>query len=490
MPSLPAALQLRWRERHAAELGAIALRGDADANAARNFKWQLIEGASKTPKSSKKRGEAIRETSGRLLLVPDDTQARPAPSSRTLRRWLRAHARDGFAGLQPRTRKDRGRKHVSVSLKWDKATAELSELVQVDIAEQLKLYVRGLIKAGEKTAGVSLKMLAEHKLAELTSQAGYRGGDLRSICRVPRTFLEPERVYARVHEFRTDRKSYMDTAAPRVLRSRAGLTPMDIIVADIHPVDIQVRRDDGSTATFRAIAWLDLATNRIWLDLHLPQKGEAVRNEHVIASFRRTVAAWGAPRVLYLDNGSEYNWAPFIDDALQLIDRASGRRIIGEIGSGERTSQIVRALPYNASAKPIEGIFSVLEQNHFCQVQPGWIGGDRLRKKSANVGQEPEPFAGSADECAALILSLVEGYHRLPQRGALNGRSPYGALTDAIDAGWAMTAVDDEAFAVAFSTEERRIVQQGRIRHAGGFWTCPEIVAYQQGGCHRPRAQI
>jgi hypothetical protein len=56
--------------------------------------------------------------------------------------------------------------------------------------------VRGLIKAGEKTAGVPLQMLAAQKLAELTLQAGCRGGDLRSICRVPRTFLEPKRVYA------------------------------------------------------------------------------------------------------------------------------------------------------------------------------------------------------------------------------------------------------------------------------------------------------
>jgi hypothetical protein len=47
-----------------------------------------------------------------------------------------------------------------------------------------------------------------------------------------------------------------------------------------------------------------------------------------------------------------------------------------------------------------------------------------------------------------------------------------------MDASWSMTAVDDEAFAVAFSAEERRIAQQGRIRHAGGFWTCPEIVAH------------
>ena len=474
--SLPVALQQRWREQRAGELGAVALRDDDDANALRNFKWHVLAPALAHDFGSGERAAAIREITSRTYFFPGETTPR-AISAETVRRWLRSAGR-GHAGLQKAARRDRGKKHVLVSLRWDRATADFGRLIQADIADQLKLYVRGLIKAGEATAGVPLKMLAERKLWELTSQAGYGGGDLRSVCRMPRTFLEPERVYARVHQYRTDRKSYMDHAAPRGLRTRAGLMPMDIVVGDIHPVDILVRRDDGSTATFRAIAWLDLATNRVFVDLVLLEKGEGIRNAHVIASFKRMVAAWGAPRALYLDNGSEYNWAPFIDDALRLIDRASGQRLIREIGGHERLSQIIKALPYNPSGKPIEGIFAILEQNHLSAID-GWIGGDRMRKKTANVGQEPEPFAGSAAECAALVHSMIDFYHNVPQRGALNGRSPYGALADAIASGWSMTAVDDDTFAVAFSELTTRTVKQGRIQHGGRFWTCPELDVCQ-----------
>jgi hypothetical protein len=474
--SLPAALQQRYRELLAAETGAIALRDDPDANTSRNFIWQLIASAAKHRFASPERSAAIREITSRTYLFPGDTGPRTV-SAVTLRRWLRRYGRDGQAGLQKRARRDRGKRHGLISLRWNRATVELPELVRQDIAEQLRMYVRGLFKAGE--SGVSLQRLATFKLCELTSKAGYRGGELGAVCRVPRAFIDPERVYARVHQFRTDRKSYMDHAAPRIMRTRAGQSPMDLVVGDIHPVDILVRREDGSVATFRAIAWLDLATNRMWMDLVLLAKGEGIRNAHVIASFRHMIDAWGAPRGLYLDNGSEYNWAPFIDDALKLIDRASGRPLIGEIGGFDRLSQIVRALPYNASAKPIEGIFAILERNHFSRV-PGWIGGDRMRKKSANVGQEPDPFPGTADECRALILSALDYYHNTPQRGSLNGRAPNGALADAIAAGWGMVAVDPDAFAIAFSAEERRTVQQGRIRHAGTFWTCPEIIACQR----------
>jgi hypothetical protein len=43
-----------------------------------------------------------------------------------------------------------------------------------------------------------------------------------------------------------------------------------------------------------------------------------------------------------------------------------------------------------------------------------------------------------------------------------------------------MTAVDPDTFAIAFSTEETRVVKQGRFQFAGQWWTSPEIVTLQQ----------
>ncbi|QJP12373.1 hypothetical protein G3545_01055 [Starkeya sp. ORNL1] len=83
---------------------------------------------------------------------------------------------------------------------------------------------------------------------------------------------------------------------------------MQLVVGDVHHLDMVMLREDGSEAWPKAIAWLDQATNRIRLDLLLLGKGEGIRNADVIASFIRMTQdpAWGMPRGLYLDNESEY----------------------------------------------------------------------------------------------------------------------------------------------------------------------------------------
>ncbi|QEL21645.1 hypothetical protein FQV39_02870 [Bosea sp. F3-2] len=69
------------------------------------------------------------------------------------------------------------------------------------------------------------------------------------------------------------------------------MMPMAIVVGDVHPVDIMLAREHGSTAHARAIGWLDMATNRIWLDLVLLPKGKGITNAHVIRSFVNMVEA-------------------------------------------------------------------------------------------------------------------------------------------------------------------------------------------------------
>jgi hypothetical protein len=77
------------------------------------------------------------------------------------------------------------------------------------------------------------------------------------------------------------------------------MAPMSIIVGDVYPADIVLSREDGSTAHARAIGWLDMATNRIWLDLIPLEKGKGIMNTHVIRSFVNIVDAWGAPGALW-----------------------------------------------------------------------------------------------------------------------------------------------------------------------------------------------
>ncbi|QJP12372.1 hypothetical protein G3545_01050 [Starkeya sp. ORNL1] len=98
-----------------------------------------------------------------------------------------------------------------------------------------------------------------------------------------------------------------------------------------------------------------------------------------------------------------------------------------EYGGGERSSQIVRARPCNASAKAIEGIFGILEQRYFCALL-GWAGGDRTNKKTAKVECPTEPFPGTLQDLRIQIAACLTLYEHKPQRGDLNSRSPLTSL--------------------------------------------------------------
>lgn len=475
--SLPVGLQQRWQEIY----GDVepALKVDNTTMAVCQWRYALIQPALAATKHSSERAQIVREIAGREHISPKGQRERVG--ERTLQRWIdlfeQPAPHGGFAALMRKKRAGSGEAAVIVSRAWDRAVP-FEETVKHRVAHELRQYVRGLQKAGEALSFIT--PLAAVHLAELTRTAGFVGDDatLSTICAVPYGFIRAERAYRKVHTFKNDRSTYED-AKPRIQRSRAGLAPNDIWVGDVHPVDVLYRRQDGSTATLRAIAWLDLGTNRLhatWIALDKGQGG--VRNTHVIRSFTAAVAAWGAPRALYLDNGSEYNWAEFIQDALKLID-AQGRRFVGDLAPwAERRSNVVKAMPYNAPAKPIENIFGVLERKHFSAL-PGWIGGDRMRKRTQNHGREPDPFPGTTEQLISLLDAQVAMYNAMPQAGrALDNRSPNDALAKAIEGGWHATAVNADALRVAFSTEEVRQVRQGCVQHKG-LWTSRELQAYQ-----------
>lgn len=281
------------------------------------------------------------------------------------------------------------------------------------------------------------------------------------VCEIPHNIVKAESVYRRVGQFKRDRKAFQDLQ-PCVRRSRAGMLPCEVVVGDVHHLDFVLSEVEDFQRYAKAICWLDVATNRIWMTIVVLLKDEGVRNEHVIDSWIEMSLAWGLAKVVYLDNGSEYNWAQFIEDAMKLASLAGDRAII-------------RAKPYNARSKPIEGIFGILERHHFAKL-PGYIGGDRMKSKTANVGRVPDPFPCTFDQFRETIAAAVALYHNRPQKGSLAGRSPFQVYNEAVAAGWHKTEVDPYAFFTAFSTEETRYVRQGRISVAGRSWTCVIVL--------------
>jgi hypothetical protein len=419
------------------------------------------------PLKSPERRAAIDDILSRPLT---DWEGRPTTiSERTLHRWLATYEQQGIAAFATRARADKGKAKVIISL-----TAENAIPFATEAWERIAAELRRIIN-GHWKQGASLKLIqgrANILFRQLIEAEGFDHchtlPDETFI--VPRRFIEAERRPMNVYAtFTKDRKTYEDNRF-RTQRSRASMMPMDWVIGDVHPVDIVCMREDGSTAHARMIAWLDGATNRLRFDLVLCEPGTGIRNADLVHSFCAMVTdpTWGMPKTLYIDNGQEYLFAENINDAMQLVAQLRG-------GDG-RTTRVVHARPYNASAKPIESMFSALEK--MLQDIPGHTGGDRMNKKTERVGRPTKAFPGTFDQLETIVRSRVLEMEVSPMRGALAGRSPRQVYEAAINAGWQPVAVDPNQIMTVFATDRVCKITKGVITFAGQRWVCDEMASY------------
>lgn len=289
---------------------------------------------------------------------------------------------------------------------------------QALVAEQLAEQVRSLWAAGAPGYR-TVAELGSTVLFDLSLKAGWSDVSLAQ-CQLSRSYVEHYRRYAML-----------------AMHDREGLKPMDIIVGDVHPIDIKLTRADGKAVMPRAIAWLDVATQRLHVTLIQLEKGEGVKQVHVAQSFAAMCSAWGLPRQLYLDNGSAYGGQDMMEGFAQLSRRTGvelDTRLEPQMAAAPNA--VVRARPYNAQAKPIEGIFALLEQQVLSML-PGWIGGNRMRQKAHDVGRAPQPFGGDWESFHQSFDQALAYYHARaqPRSRSINGQSPNQALSAAIAAG-------------------------------------------------------
>lgn len=456
------------------------------------FRHNAIAPALAHPRGSPERGQAIEAASRVDRLHPSGRVARV--SVRSIQRWIAAHERDGMAGLRRKPQANRGRPRVFIGRAWD-AAVPFDDATRARIARIVRRDIDSLWAATAECGWTEIARLAAVTLAGETVAAGFDPGRrrLRAICRVPRGLVERGRDKRAVAVFDKDRKRWADESVPRVRRTREGRRPMEIVIGDVHPIDILMLREDGSTYTPKLIAWHDWATNRVFgYPVFLP-KGKGVRQEHAIEAFiaMATDPRWGVPEHLYLDNGGEYNWAPFIADAMQLNSRMRSLDDDRALAAGVRArrSAIVKALPYNAAAKPIEGAFATLEGG-FLSTLPGWIGGNRMNKKTANLGRAPAPYPGGEDAFRRSLALMLEAYETQPQSGALAGRSPREAFDGFVSQGWKRTDIDRRVLEIVFSRPVGRTVRQGSFTLGGTRYTAREIQRLPAGTRVMPLAPL
>lgn len=462
-------------------------------------KWKLalIEPALAHPPRSRARGAAIAEIAAIEHTKPDGRAGRIW--ERTLSDWIRKYETSGLQGLVRQRRHDVPR--VFITREWD-AACPLSDEAKAAISDKITKHVKSLWGSGEPGCNNAAR-LATTALQRFCHEAGWHEASLEE-CRITRHLVEKYRSYSLVNTYKKDAKRYFDDFRPRIERDHSLLRPMEQVVGDVHPLDVLVRREDSTTATPRFIAWYDVATHRLCGTLHLLDAGTGVTQAMVWASFAEMVDVWGLPTHLYLDNGREYLGRPrrYGEGApnavmtgfneltgLVLAMREFGaaieaefmaERVGGDAGApGEapaagtelRRNGATRAMPYNAPGKTgIEGAFSALEK--VMKMGPGYIGGNRMNKRTPKLGKEAAPWP-DMDTFRAAFKQFLDNWNGKEQRGNLGGKSPNQAWAEAQQDGWKAVKVDRMALIYAMSEPVRCKVTQGvvtvggqRYRHA------------------------
>ncbi|WP_210760676.1 hypothetical protein [Azohydromonas sediminis] len=395
----------------------------------------------------------------------------------------REHGVMGLARLGQR--RDRGQARTLISGPWMAWASETIAKWHGDdlpgLAERMRQAVRSAWVGGapsERQCWLKATAAVARDLHEI--------GCPREACAAlmnlpaPRRYLAAEGQHFRVAgRALRDGKEIYDRNLTPVRRSAAGLMPGELVCGDITPLDIPVLREDGSTAYARLIAWHDVATNWLWIDPVLMEKGQGIRRDHVAASYARMCekAPFGAPRRLYLDNGSEYQWDEMLVACKRLADFTGQAFAADEAATAPAERQVIRSIPFRPRAKRIEGMFGNLTD--WLGWWFGYVGGNRITKKVATLGKGvvPAPYAEVVD----WLNRTLADYHVTPQECAehMDGMSPQQKLTAALESGWRPWRINALTLLLAFSDYHIRTIDRGTISVDGVRYTADFLMAME-----------
>jgi hypothetical protein len=424
--------------------------------------FTLLRPVLDTPKNSPERAKAYTLILSRPLI--DWNGQAFAPSLRTLCRKVAKIEAHGMAGLARAKRADAGQSRTILSRQWD-AYVPFDDATKTKIADAVRQEIRGFVKGGARPS--KTRVLVRDYLVRTTQAYGFRPNTTKALekaCSIPKHMIDAESKFKAVYQFKNDRKASEDNA-PRIRRHTHNLMPMEIVVMDVHHINVLINKESGKTGTPKILAFMDIATQRVWCELIFFEKGGGVRNADNIKAFINMAQhpAFGLPQTLYCDNGSEYLFADYLDDALKLIAPILPF-------TNERKSKIIHALPYNAAAKPIEGWFGRFEQQ-FLRHCEGWIDDDRMNPARPQLGKLPKPFTGGFESFKNQFFRLLKSYEYFPQTGNLEGLSPAEKFQEFVDKGWAATVINPENLRTVFTKPERRKLSQGWFQVGSRVWT-------------------
>ncbi len=456
LSSLPLPLQeAYWGEDAPLPMIGCGYRPAPNQGERANYRYRVIQEAIEAPRGSPERkAEVVRAATKWNEPV------------RTIYRWIERLERSGgdSNALARKLPSDAGVRRVWVSRQFDAAwiaakrpTDELAA-----IGDEIDLLIRRAWASPAQRAG--WEQVRRDALTLFKRDLKARGIELP----LSAFYLSQRRIMegqsSRLLDVREYDSKTWDNMKPRIRRDATGLVPMEIVVMDVKPLDCIVRRADGTTAYPKMIAFMDWGTHRLFRYFVLLAQGEGVRQEHVVDAFKAMVShpEWGFPRQMYRDNGTEFAVFDKIKSALELINVPGARTIIN-------------AKPYSGASKPIESKFATVDRFVFSQML-GYAGGNRMDKKTQNVGKPPKPYPGTFDQFCIEASERIEIFETYPiKSGYFKGRSPSEWYAAKVEAGWRPVRVDPLALEAAFARHDTRRVDRGAVSIGGKLYRHPEL---------------
>ena len=394
---------------------------------------------------------------------------------RTVFGWLRRRAEAKSKALMRRKRSDAGVPNVIISRKLDRLAAEAG--IPAERIEAFRKRIERKIKGWWQKGGTTrtIAHFARPKLMQwIRAEAtGLSPDALYEACLLPEAFVRQFIVHKNAHTYRKDVGRAAAKLEPRIRRDRSHLEPGDWVAADVNWPDIDFEREDGTVVAVRMIAWMCLATNRLFVTLHVPEKGRGIRQEHVIESFVALCAdkSFGVPTRIYGDRGGEYNWLELAEPLCKGKHQVEFADLSDLDADMKGRAGLHRALPYRPASKVIETVFSATGRGMF-PLLDGYIGGDRFRKKTENQGKAPVPYRKGFPQIESDIRDLIEFYHTLPQakKSHLAGKSPRERFGEFLMSGWRSITLERRELELVFCDKEPRNIKAGGEFTLDGTW--------------------
>lgn len=247
LDSLPAELQLQYIPLTPFETGFKPALNDPS-----NWRYAIIEPALKYPLGSRQRAQIIKEVAAKSHFKLDGS--RRQVTDRTLRNWIKEYETKGHAGLSKTVRADKNKRKVLITREWDKSI-KLSLETKQEISKKIEKFIRSLWAGLQPGSGwKEVQRAASLKLLQITIEEDpdMPAIKIRNYCWLSRNAVERWRNFEAVAVHDMDAKTYFDRE-PRIARGTTTMLPMQIVMGDVHPIDILYLREDKSTATAKGI---------------------------------------------------------------------------------------------------------------------------------------------------------------------------------------------------------------------------------------------